>query len=62
MSPLTELTGIAADAQKLAVAQAKKAAAFSAKAYEANLNLVERVLNYQRETFLRYAGMVDQPS
>jgi hypothetical protein len=62
MSPLTELTGIAADAQKLAVTQAKEAAAFSAKAFEANLNLVDRVFTYQREAFQRYAGTIDRQS
>jgi hypothetical protein len=60
MSPLTELTGIVADAQKLAVAQAKDVATISTKAFEANLAIAERVFNYQREAFLRYAGALEQ--
>jgi hypothetical protein len=60
MSPLTELTAIVADTQKLAIAQVKDAATFGAKTFEANLNLADRVLAYQRESFLRYAGAVEQ--
>jgi len=59
VSPLTELTSIAADAQKTAVAQAKEMASLSNKVFEANIALVERVLTYQREAFLRFAGTVE---
>jgi hypothetical protein len=60
VSPTTELNEIVADAQKLALAQVKEAGALSVKAFQANVDLAERVLAYQRGAFERFAGKFEQ--
>ena len=59
MSTLNDLTGLVAEAQKQTLATARDAAALAGRTLEANLNLAERVLAFQRDAFLRYAGVFE---
>jgi hypothetical protein len=60
MSPIHELTDIVADAQKQAIASLKETAALSGRIFEANVNLAERFMAYQRSAIERFAGSVEQ--
>lgn len=60
MSPLIELTEIVADAQKQSFAAVKELGSVLQRTFDKNVDLAERILAYQRNAFLRYAGAVDQ--